>query len=117
MEDLKDITKVFKALADSSRVRIIKMLESKPLCVCEITFVLNLSTSTVSKHLSILRDCGLILDEKNGKWVNYMINPDLNSNLREQLINLVNTSLVNDKFIKLDKANLIMADRNLLCNI
>ena len=49
------------------------MLEVKPLCVCEITETLQLATSTVSKHLSILRDAGFIIDEKDGKWVNYTL--------------------------------------------
>jgi len=50
------------------------MLEIRSLCVCEITEVLHLANSTVSKHLSILRDVELIIDEKDGKWVNYHLN-------------------------------------------
>ena len=64
---MRDVVKVFKALSDSNRVRILKMLEVRPLCVCEITRILNLATSTVSKHLSILRDVDFILDHKEGK--------------------------------------------------
>jgi len=67
-------TKIFKALSDNSRLRILKMLQTKSLCVCEIQDILGLAASTVSKHLSILRDAGFISEEKDGKWVNYMIN-------------------------------------------
>src|SRR4030042_7078828 len=67
-------TRMFKALSDSNRLRILKMLQVKPLCVCEITDVLQLATSTVSKHLSILKETGFIIEEKDGKWVNYSIN-------------------------------------------
>lgn len=68
------IDKTFQALSDPSRIRILKMLEVRPLCVCEITAILDLATSTVSKHLSILREAGFIRDEKEGKWVNYSLN-------------------------------------------
>ena len=71
---MRELVKVFKALSDSNRIRILKMLEVRPLCVCEITNVLQLAASTVSKHLSILRDVDLIDDEKDGKWVNYYLN-------------------------------------------
>ena len=64
---MRNFIKVFKALSDFNRIRIVKMLQLRPLCVCEIREVLDLATSTVSKHLSILRDAELILDEKDGK--------------------------------------------------
>ena len=57
-------TKIFKALSDNSRLRILKMLQTKSLCVCEIQDILGLAASTVSKHLSILRDAGFISEEK-----------------------------------------------------
>ena len=60
---LKEKAKIFKALSDPNRLRILKMLQTKDLCVCEITSVLNLATSTVSKHLSILRDSGFIIEK------------------------------------------------------
>ena len=73
---MRKLVKVFKALSDQNRLRILKMLEIRPLCVCEITAVLNLATSTVSKHLSILKDAEFIRDEKEGKWVNYHLNEE-----------------------------------------
>lgn len=71
---MRQFLKVFKALSDPNRVRIVKMLEDKPLCVCEIKDILGLANSTVSKHLSLLRDAELIIDEKDGKWVYYRLN-------------------------------------------
>jgi ArsR family transcriptional regulator len=69
---------IFKALSDKSRLRILKMLQKKSLCVCEITEILQLAASTVSNHLSILKEAGLIVDEKDKKWINYKIvtNPE-----------------------------------------
>ena len=60
---MKEITDIFKALSDKNRLRILMMLTRRPLCVCEIQNVLSITVSTVSKHLSILRDIGLIIDE------------------------------------------------------
>ena len=70
---MRNLVKVFKALSDSNRIRIIKMLEQRRLCVCEITEVLKLASSTVSKHLSILRDAELILDEKDGTMCTFSV--------------------------------------------
>jgi len=52
----------------------VKMLEIRPLCVCEIQLILDLAVSTTSKHLSILRDAELIYDHHEGKWVYYQLN-------------------------------------------
>lgn len=71
---MKNKTNFFKALSDIQRLRILKMLQTRPLCVCEIQSVLNLAVSTVSQHLKILREAGFIIEEKDGKWVNYHIN-------------------------------------------
>jgi len=65
---------IFRALSDQNRIRILKMLQIKPLCVCEISEVLRLANSTVSQHLSILKKEGFILEDRDGKWVNYLIN-------------------------------------------
>ena len=67
---LKELTKIFKALGDRNRFRIIKMLQKKPLCVCEIREVLGISQPAVSRHLNILKNAGLIEDEKRGIWTN-----------------------------------------------
>ncbi len=52
---MKDTTTLFKALSEPNRLRILKMLQRKPLCVCEITDILQLAASTVSQHLNILK--------------------------------------------------------------
>ncbi|MBN2103259.1 winged helix-turn-helix transcriptional regulator [bacterium] len=58
---MKEPIIVLKALSDKNRIRILKMLEKKSLCVCEITAILGLAVSTISKHLSILKEANLIL--------------------------------------------------------
>lgn len=64
---------VMKAVADPTRVRILKMLEPGELCVCQIIAVLGLSPSTVSKHLFLLKSAGLVNDRKEKKWVHYSL--------------------------------------------
>ena len=70
---MKSFIKVMKALSDSSRVKIMKMLQNRVMCVCEIQAALNFAQSTTSKHLQILENAGLITSAKDGLWVNYRI--------------------------------------------
>jgi ArsR family transcriptional regulator len=70
---MKGFTKVMKALSDPSRVKIVKLLQHRSLCVCEIHTALGLAQPTVSKHLKILEDAGLVIFTKNGLWVNYAL--------------------------------------------
>jgi len=68
---MKPFIQVMKALSDPNRVKIIKMLQQRVLCVCEIKAVLSVAQPTVSKHLKLLEDAGLVASEKDGLWVNY----------------------------------------------
>ena len=70
---MKTFIKVMKALSDPNRVKMVKMLQRRELCVCEIQAALGLAQSTVSKHLKILEEAGLIDYYKKGPWVNYRL--------------------------------------------
>ena len=70
---MKSFTKVMKALSDPNRVKIIKLLQQKMLCVCELQHALGISQPNVSKHLKILEDAGLVEYQKDGLWVNYFL--------------------------------------------
>ncbi len=70
---MREFIKVMKALADPNRVRMVKLLQHRVLCVCEIQAALGLAQSTASKHLKILEDAGLITYLKEGPWVNYRL--------------------------------------------
>ena len=61
---MEKLIKIFKALGDKNRFRIVKMLQQRSLCVCEITAVLELATSTVSKHLSLLKEAEIITEAR-----------------------------------------------------
>jgi ArsR family transcriptional regulator len=70
---MHDFVQVMKALSDPNRVKIIKMLQLRELCVCEIQSALGLAQSTVSKHLKILETAGMIASSKSGLWVYYRL--------------------------------------------
>jgi ArsR family transcriptional regulator len=72
-EDLTSEIKVFKAVADATRLRILKLLTAGELCICEIMLALKKPQSSVSHNLSILEDAGLIKERKEGKWCFYRI--------------------------------------------
>jgi ArsR family transcriptional regulator len=68
---MKTFVKVMKALSDPNRVKIVKLLQQKVMCVCELQAGLKISQPSVSKHLKILEEAGLVDYKKDGLWVNY----------------------------------------------
>ena len=76
---MKEFIKVMKALSDPNRVKIVKMLQQKLLCVCEIKEALGISQSSASKHLKILEEAGLVDYRKDGLWVNYHLTDGMKS--------------------------------------
>jgi len=70
---MRDFIKVMKALSDPSRVKILKMLQHRDMCVCEIQAALGLAQPTISKHLKVLEEAGLVGFVKDGLWVNYFL--------------------------------------------
>lgn len=70
---VNDAVKVFKALADPTRLRIMLLLQVRELCVCELTYILGMEQSRVSHHMRILREAGLAGDVRRGRWVIYRI--------------------------------------------
>jgi len=74
--------KIFKALADEIRLRILSLLATREMCVCEIMVALDLTQPTASHHLGILENVGLVKDRKEGKWVFYRLSdPSLIRNM------------------------------------
>ena len=67
------ILNITKALSDETRVRALMMLTGGELCVCQIIEMLGLAPSTVSKHMSILRQASLVETRKEGRWMYYRL--------------------------------------------
>jgi ArsR family transcriptional regulator len=70
---MKTFLKVMKALSDPNRVKILKLLQQKMMCVCELKSAIRISQPSVSKHLKILEEAGLVDYQKDGLWVNYFL--------------------------------------------
>ena len=73
---MREFLNLVKALADENRVRAILALRQQELCVCQIIELLGLAPSTVSKHMSILKQARLVDSRKNGRWIYYRLADD-----------------------------------------
>lgn len=76
MRDFKSIVKVFKALDDEKRLQILEMIQSGEKCACVILEDMQISQSTLSHHMKILCDSGIVTGRKEGKWIYYSISPE-----------------------------------------
>lgn len=71
--DEKRIAAIFKAFCDENRVRIIKLLRSGEKCACKLLDEINVTQPTLSHHMKILCDSGIVVGRKEGKWMHYSI--------------------------------------------
>jgi ArsR family transcriptional regulator len=79
-EQSVELSRVFKAMGDPVRLRLLSLIASHAggeACVCDLTDVFDLSGPTISHHLKVLREAGLITGERRGTWVYYRVRPDL----------------------------------------
>ncbi|WP_411144817.1 ArsR/SmtB family transcription factor [Streptomyces sp. x-80] len=79
-----ELAKVFKALGDPVRLRLLSMIASRAggeVCVCDLTPAFDLSQPTISHHLKLLREAGLIASERRGTWVYYRLLPEMTDRL------------------------------------
>ena len=102
---MQDFLSITKALSDENRVRVLMALSSGELCVCQIIELLNLAPSTVSKHMSILKQARLVESEKNGKWVYYRL-ADGASKAAAEAIEWAKRHLLSEAIIRRDAKNL-----------
>ena len=73
---MSDIVTIFKALADDTRVRVLKLLGRGEFCVCEIAAALDMEQPRLSFHLRILKEAGIILDRRQERWILYRLNEE-----------------------------------------
>jgi ArsR family transcriptional regulator len=69
-----DVAVICKALGDSNRLQIVRMLSDGEKCGCKLLEAFDITQPTLSHHMKILCDCGLVYDRKEGKWHHYSIN-------------------------------------------
>lgn len=77
MEKYLEHTKVFKALGDPKRAVIVDMLSCGELCACKILEKFEMSQSTLSHHMKLLCECGLVKGREEGKWTYYSLNTEI----------------------------------------
>ena len=106
---LRDYESVFKAAADPTRVRILKILEGGEMCVCQVIAILSLGQSTVSKHLFLLRAAGLIKDRRDRKWVHYSLDRGSDSPYAARMLRNLRSWLNDDPVIAKDRKRAAMA--------
>jgi ArsR family transcriptional regulator len=109
---------VAKALADENRIRALLALRQRELCVCQIIELLGLAPSTVSKHLSILRQARLVDSRKDGRWIYYRLAGDDVPIEAGEAVAWVSKSLCGDPQIREDLRRLkqiLELDREELC--
>ncbi len=112
---MKEFIKVMKAASDPTRVKIIKMLGKRVMCVCEIQTALGTAQSTASKHLKILEDAGLVVSKKEGLWVNYLLADGFQSpfaanllgNMRHWLDDEPEISQLMEKIVQIDRCEIL----------
>ncbi|HAX18210.1 MAG TPA: transcriptional regulator [Actinobacteria bacterium] len=84
-EKYNDFVQMFKGLADETRLKIIDMLSSGELCACKILKEFDITQPTLSYHMKILTDCGLVNARREGAWMKYTINNENFKKLKEIL--------------------------------
>lgn len=107
---MKDLTTLFGALADETRLRIINLLLERELCVCELVEVLNMSQPRISRHLNILKQTELLHNWREGKWIHCSIKKEL-PNYCKTLLNGVKKGLSQNKLGKIDLQKLKKVQR------
>jgi ArsR family transcriptional regulator, arsenate/arsenite/antimonite-responsive transcriptional repressor len=103
---MRDFMAITKALADEQRVRMLLALRRHELCVCQIVSLVGLATSTVSKHMSILKQARLVESRKDGRWIYYRLPSDDLPPMVQQAMGWMFEHLADDPRIERDQQRL-----------
>jgi ArsR family transcriptional regulator len=112
---MRDLILVLKAMADPMRIRILKMLEQRSMCVCELTSVLGIKQSSVSHHLRILKDAGFVDDVRRGPWIDYELAKKKYNAYVPDLTGLLKKWLKGDETVQNDLQQTTTVDRRKIC--
>lgn len=99
---MEDFIRQARAIADPTRTRMLKLLEARELCVCDIMDIMGLGQSTASKHLGILRTAGLIESRKDGTWSYYRLSGKVRAHNRD-FLSFMASHINNDPQVKKDR--------------
>ncbi len=110
---MNEFLNIARALSDSNRVRILLSLRKQELCVCQITALLELAPSTVSRHLSVLRLSGLIDMRKAGRWAYYRLADGDVSPIARKMTGIVFETVQSSRQVLIDDVEMM---KILLCD-
>jgi ArsR family transcriptional regulator len=113
---MKHVEQTFKGLADISRLRILNLLMHGELCVCDIQYVLGSPQPTVSRHLTYLRNSGLVKDRREGPRMYYRL-PESAGDVRQQIFGLLRRVFESEASFAEDTRKLKKAIRNGSCTV
>ena len=108
---VREFVKLFKALSDETRIRILKVLLERECCVCEVMQALDITQSRASRNLGILEDAGFVKSRRDGLWIVYSIDEQRMNSYAARLIELLRSSLVDEETILQDRERLKHAAR------
>ena len=99
---MKEFLALTKALSDENRVRSLMALKNGELCVCQIIELLGLAPSTVSRHMTILHQAGLVESRKEGRWIYYRLTNDVKPPCAQKILKMTTDCLAKDGTIRND---------------
>ena len=108
---MRELQLIFKVLSDDTRIRILKLLFQRELCVCELMQVLDMSQSRISRHVNLLKLAGLVKDRREGKWVYYSLHSQSFNPYVQQILEAFSGWLNEDEVVNEDLKNLSRAKR------
>ena len=87
-KDFEENYKILKALSDVNRMKIINTLTNGEMCACKILKDFSITQPTLSHHMKVLTECGLVISKKEGRWMHYLLNVDKIKYFQEFITNL-----------------------------
>jgi ArsR family transcriptional regulator len=87
-KDFEENYKILKALSDVNRMKIIDTLTNGEMCACKILKDFSITQPTLSHHMKVLTECGLVISKKEGRWMHYLLNVDKIKYFQDFITNL-----------------------------
>lgn len=97
MMDHAKAARIFKAIGDENRLHILALLRNGERCACRLLEDLEISQSTLSHHMKLLCDAGLVIGRKEGKWVHYSIDPNAATDIQQLLCKILTPEAEEEK--------------------
>ena len=112
---MKQLIRVLKALGDPNRMRIVKMLMHREMCVCELAVAISVTQPSVSRHMKLLEDADLVEHRRDGLWINYRLNEAPQNPYAKALLGHLQNWLEEDPDIQALIRKAFTLDREVVC--